>query len=61
MNLRTKVEICISTHSNADVVCYSATWRTELNKRNSVRQIVDRSKKITKESYFKLVVGHTTK
>jgi len=40
---QTKVEICISTYSNADVVCYSATSRTELNERNSVRQIVDRS------------------
>ena len=43
LNLRTKVEICISTYVNADVVCYSATWRTELNERNSVRLIVDRS------------------
>jgi len=25
INLGTKVEICISTYSNADVVCYSAT------------------------------------
>jgi len=32
VNLRTKVGICISTYSNADVVCYSmATWRAELN------------------------------
>jgi len=31
INLRTKVEICISTYSNADGVCYSATWRTEVN------------------------------
>jgi len=32
VNLRTKVGICISTYSNADVVCYiTATWRTELN------------------------------
>ena len=30
MNLQTKVEICISTNSNADVVCYSATCQTEL-------------------------------
>jgi len=43
INLRTKVEICISTYSNADAVCYSATWRTELNERNSVRKIVDRN------------------
>jgi len=35
INLWTKVEICISTYSNADVMCYSATWRTELNGRNS--------------------------
>ena len=35
----------ISTYSNADVVCYSATCRTGLNERNSVRQIVDRSYK----------------
>ena len=42
INLRTKVEICISTYSNADVVCYSATWRMELNESNSVRLIVDR-------------------
>ena len=40
VNLRTKVDICISTYSNADVICYSATWRTELN---DVRLIVDRS------------------
>jgi len=31
VNLQTKVEICISTYSNADVVCYSATWQTDLN------------------------------
>ena len=43
INLRIKVEICISTYSNADIVCYRATWRTELNKRNSVRLIVDRT------------------
>jgi len=30
LNLRTKVGICISSYSNADVVCYSATWWTEL-------------------------------
>ena len=40
LNLQTEVEICISTYSNADVVCYSATWRTELN---DVRLVVDRS------------------
>jgi len=40
IDLRTKVEICISTYSNADVACYSATWRTELN---DVHQIVDES------------------
>ena len=40
INLRIKVEICISTHSNADIVCYRAT---ELNERNSVRLIVDRT------------------
>jgi len=34
MNLPTKVEICISTYLNADVLCYSATCRTELNERN---------------------------
>jgi len=43
INLGTKVEICISTYSNEEVVCYSATCRTELYERNSVRQIVDRS------------------
>jgi len=36
--IRTKVGICISTYSNAEVVCYSATWRVELN---DVRLIVD--------------------
>jgi len=35
----------VSIYSNADVVCYSATCRTGLNERNSVRQIVDRSYK----------------
>ena len=40
---QTKVEICISTYSNADVICYSATWRTELNERNSVCVIAYRS------------------
>jgi len=29
INLRTKVEVCIWTYSNADVICYSATWRME--------------------------------
>ena len=43
INLRTEVEICISTYSNADVVCYSAIWRMELKEHNSVCQIVDRS------------------
>jgi len=43
IHIRTKVEIGISTYSNADFVCYSATWRTELNKHNFVRQVVDRS------------------
>jgi len=28
VNLRTKVEICISTYPNADVVCYSAATCT---------------------------------
>jgi len=41
INFQTKVEICTSTYSNADVVCYSATWQTELN---NVLLIVDRSK-----------------
>jgi len=31
LNLRTKVGICVSTYSNADVVCCSTTWRAELN------------------------------
>ena len=31
INLRPKVEICISTYSNADVVCYSANWRTSFH------------------------------
>ena len=35
----------VSTYSSADVLCYSATCRTGLNERNSVRQIVDRSYK----------------
>jgi len=36
INLQTKVDICISTYSTADVVCYSTTWQMELNERNSV-------------------------
>jgi len=43
INLRTKVEICISTYSNADAICYSTTSQTKLNKCNSVCLIVDRS------------------
>jgi len=43
INLRTEVEICTSTYSNADVVCDSATWRTELNEHHSVCLIADRS------------------
>ena len=43
INLQTTVKISISTYSNADVICYSATWQTELNKRSSVCLIVDRS------------------
>jgi len=35
INLRTKVEICLSAYSNADAICYSATLRMELNERNS--------------------------
>ena len=31
INPWTKVEICISTYSNAGILCYSATCRTELN------------------------------
>ena len=31
VNPGTDVVICISTYWNADVVCYSATWRTKLN------------------------------
>jgi len=42
-NLLTEIEISISTYLNADVECYSATCRTELNERNSIPQIVDRS------------------
>ena len=30
VNLQTKADICISTYSNADVVCYRTTWRMEL-------------------------------
>jgi len=41
VNLRTEVGICISTYANADVVCYSTTWWTELN---NVRVIVDEVK-----------------
>jgi len=40
VNRQTEVGICISTYSNADVVCYGATWRTELN---DVRLFVDGS------------------
>ena len=40
LNLRTKVDICISTYSNADVVCYSAISRTEFN---DVSLIADKS------------------
>ena len=29
----------VSTYSNADVVCYTATCRPGLNERNTVRQI----------------------
>jgi len=58
VNLRTKVGICISTCSVADVVCYSATWRTNLH---DVCLIDGGSQKLTKKSYLKLVVGHTTK
>jgi len=43
INLRSKVEMCISTYSNADAVCYSTTWETELNERNYVCLIADRS------------------
>ena len=43
INLRTKVEICISAYSNADAVCYSSSWQMEVNERNSVHLIVDRS------------------
>jgi len=57
VTLRTKVGICISTYSNADIICYSATWRTQLN---DVRLIIDKLK-IIQKSHFKLVVGHTTK
>jgi len=46
INLQTKVEICISTYSNADVVCYSATWQSWTNA--TVGLIVDRSYKLTK-------------
>jgi len=35
----------ISTYSNAYVICYSATWRAELNEQNFVRRIVNRSLK----------------
>jgi len=45
INLQTKVEICISTYSNADVACYSAIWQMELN---DIRLIADRSQKLTK-------------
>ena len=61
INLWTKVEICISTYSNVHVVRYSATCRTELDERNSIRQIVDRSWKLIKKSYCKLAAGHMTK
>ena len=35
----------ISTYSNAYVICYSATWRAELNEQNFIRRIVNRSLK----------------
>jgi len=31
VNFQTEVEICISSYSNADIVCYRASWQTELN------------------------------
>ena len=45
INLRTKVEICISTYSNADVACHSTTLR--------------KLSKLSK-NHFKLVVVRTT-
>ena len=53
INFQTKVEICISIYSNVDV--------ERSCEDNFVPQIVHRSKKLTEKSYFKLVVGHTTK
>jgi len=40
VNIGNKIGICISAYSNADVICYSATWQTKLN---DVRLNVDRS------------------
>ena len=45
VNIGNKIGICISAYSNADVICYSATWQTKLN---DVRLNVDRSWKLTK-------------
>jgi len=41
ISLGTKDEICISTYSNAYVLCYSATWRTELKERNSAKSLIE--------------------
>ena len=51
INLRSKVEICISTYSNVDVVSYNTPCRTELKERNCGRQIVE-SLKINFEIIF---------
>ena len=47
--LQTKVGICISTYSNADVVCYSVTWPTELN---DIHLIVDGTNKQQQQRPF---------
>jgi len=49
VNIWNKVGICISTYSNADVECHSATCRTGLN---DVRLIVAGSLKLTENHLF---------
>ena len=40
VNIQKKKGICISTISNADVVCYSCTWHTELNDVNRSQKFI---------------------
>jgi len=59
INLWTKVEICISTYSNADVVLqrHLAEWKERI----SVKLLTKTLKINLKIIHFKLVVGHTIK